>query len=1054
MGLGKTAQTLALIVATLDDVKQMTLRQKEEYEGEEYQKTICHSTLIIVPPALLSQWISEIKKTAPWLVVDAMVYGGGTLERVQQSSHASNPEQDADIVVTTYQALEDNYSNSTKKKKKRQPRQSKNSQPHVPAPIETLSLAGQTWGRIVLDEMQQIRSWTTRISKLVNSLKSDCRWMLSGTPLLDDVTDLRGELCFLRLEPFCASNDDGFFQFAVANHWQHKSRYGLSILRKLAELIMLRRSKTMVIQKTGLPLLGLKPFTLTYEPVPQDDSERALYCFLEFLMHSTVPKLNHLSIDQEELEADKNTLRRLQEQQRNKTTFLRVLRELCVSPTLLNGGLGCASQLDTVNRWMKDYNRRLHQEQTQTLTSRSDRQQSRIGQRASPSQQSLHILSCDEAVRFLSQVEDLARTDADYVTDIRVGGGGGISNRNRALESLEERYEQESKELEQAKSLHYSSLRKRARSNWHFALEGVTTGRLFANNDRDSYRNVNPRMHRLWYWRYCVGVTSPASTKTLPSMLLRGWRPSENFLGESPSRKREKALMSLFQRQPKFYWAYPFSLIFSDIPCSVTRAEIHNSTVACLQQVPGESKNAGVNVIALSTGSPMKGWKAVVNLNNKDDYDHILKKAKTVEGIELICANRPPWIEDKIQAARIKLGEAVAANRVHPCALTVIEMTQAKKEYLSAKHGLRIFLLEKSNSGHVHCMKALGPIRTVAPSTSEALRLSTLHQIQEATALIEEHGPTIERKERQLQKMKMKMDSGVTDNIGQLTTVEALHALKEDQGDQTVCPICYDTLGQDGGLVALTRCGHLCCRGCMMTWMRQKELRMQNPSCIECRKAISRDQLVFVDPKKTDDQEQFERRRVEAKSLLQQAAEMLDKNHGRLEPHLWEALYLSMPLPAHLSRSAHNAFTAIPPHVLAHLRNATSMPIHCTRKQPADSTEYRLSSKVRALLSDIPRDEVSVVFASSRLTVQHLLVVLEKHGIGCCGLFTGQTERESEIAVSNWQSDDSVLVLVVQAGVAACGLTLTKASKMFLMDPFLKHEEEKQAYARLHRYLF
>jgi hypothetical protein len=41
------------------------------------------------------------------------------------------------------------------------------------------------------------------------------------------------------------------------------------------------------------------------------------------------------------------------------------------------------------------------------------------------------------------------------------------------------------------------------------------------------------------------------------------------------------------------------------------------------------------------------------------------------------------------------------------------------------------------------------------------------------------------------------------------------------------------------------------------------------------------------------------------------------------------------------------------------------------------------------------------------------------------------------------------VVLIVQAGAAACGLTLTAACKMFIMEPFRKHEEEKQAYARL-----
>lgn len=1046
MGLGKTAQILALVVATLDDVKQKTVEEKKAYDCKDAQNKICHSTLIIVPPALLSQWISEIEKTAPWLLVDAIVHGGATLERVQGPSHDTSLEQAADIVLTTYKALEDNF-----KHRKKTLRQAKQRYSHSSVPIEVLSLAGQKWGRIVLDEMQEIRSWTTRISKLVNSLNSDCRWMLSGTPLLDDVTDLRGELCFLRLEPFCASNDDGFFQFAVANHWKHKSCYGLSILKKLAQLVVLRRSKSMVIQQTGLPLLGLKPFTLTYEPVPQDDSERALYCFLEFLMHSIVLNPKQLLMHQDLLDTNKSTERRLHEQQRNKATFLRLLRELCVSPTLLNGGLGCSSQLEIVNRWMKEYNRRLHLEQMGTLNDRTDQQQHRSGHHVPQPQQQSRILSCDEAVRFLSQVEDLARTDSEFVTDIRVGGGGGISNRNRALASVEERYEQESKELEKKKAVCLASSRMRARCYWQLALEGVTTGLLFANNNRESYWNVKPRFQRLWYWRHCICIAGPPTAKLLPSLLLRGWRPTKKILGESPTCKREETLLYLFQRYPRFYWAYPFSLIFSDIPSSVTSAEIKSSILACLQQLPQGSDDATVIVTALSDCGHTNTWKAFVKLKNKYEHEHILKKAKAVEGIRVISTSRLEWVETDIQAAKMNLDEAFAANRVHPCALTVNEKTKAKKEYIRAKLGLRIFLLEKACTGHVHCMKAMGPIRSTAPLTADALRTTTMQQIQHATGVIHEHGSSIESKERQLQKMKEKIDDGVSDNVGQLTTVEALQALKDDMADQAICPICYDALGQDGGLVALTRCGHLCCRGCMMTWMLQKEMRMQNPSCIECRKPVSRDQLVFVDPRKADDQEQFEKRRLEAKALLQRAAEMLNKNHGQLEPYLWEALYLSMPLPAHVSRSAHNTLTAIPPHVLAHLRNATLMPIHCTRKQTAEDRGYRLSSKVRALLSDIPRNAVSVVFTSSRSTVQHLLTVLPRHGLGCCGLFTGQTETESEIAVSKWRSDDSVLVLVVQAGVAACGLTLTNASKMFLMDPFLKHEEEKQAYARLHR---
>jgi len=127
----------------------------------------------------------------------------------------------------------------------------------------------------------------------------------------------------------------------------------------------------------------------------------------------------------------------------------------------------------------------------------------------------------------------------------------------------------------------------------------------------------------------------------------------------------------------------------------------------------------------------------------------------------------------------------------------------------------------------------------------------------------------------------------------------------------------------------------------------------------------------------------------------------------------------------------------------------------------ANSNKIRLPSKFRALLADLPRNELSVVFASSKPIVLHLQCVLEMEGFGCKTLFVGQSEKESESAISDWESfspdnpngdASSASVLIVQAGAAACGLTLTAASRMFIIEPFRKHEEEKQAYARLHRF--
>jgi hypothetical protein len=129
--------------------------------------------------------------------------------------------------------------------------------------------------------------------------------------------------------------------------------------------------------------------------------------------------------------------------------------------------------------------------------------------------------------------------------------------------------------------------------------------------------------------------------------------------------------------------------------------------------------------------------------------------------------------------------------------------------------------------------------------------------------------------------------------------------------------------------------------------------------------------------------------------------------------------------------------------------------------QAGDCAEAGLSSKVRALLADLPRGERSVVFSESKSAVKHLKFVLEKAGIGCRALFSFQAISDAEVSLYDWKSTlpDAqgnqfipFPVLIVQAGAAASGLTLTASCKIFIMEPFSRMEEEQQAYARCHRY--
>ena len=195
---GKTCSVLALILATKAEIKQEVSSNKRPATPR------THATLIVVPPALLSQWVTEVTKVAgDSLVVDVFDHNNVVFDR--RSNHSK--DEAADVVLTTYQSLE----------KGRRCQNNRSAQ----------VLLSTHWGRIVLDEMQEIRSNTTSIAKSCNALIAERRWMLSGTPLFEGFNDFRGELCFLRLDPFAANNEDGFFDFAITTHLEARSRYGL-----------------------------------------------------------------------------------------------------------------------------------------------------------------------------------------------------------------------------------------------------------------------------------------------------------------------------------------------------------------------------------------------------------------------------------------------------------------------------------------------------------------------------------------------------------------------------------------------------------------------------------------------------------------------------------------------------------------------------------------------------------------------------------------------------------------------------------------------------------
>jgi E3 ubiquitin-protein ligase SHPRH len=232
MGLGKTVEMVSLIA--------LNRRPKEEtgqvfdlFTGTHVRQIA--ATLIIAPPAISQQWISEINKHAPHLkVVD---YQGIKLS----NQHKTAPELEdylagADIVVSTYNVLASEIHFTQLNPEKSLRRQSK--YPRPKSPLMTLQFF-----RVVMDEAQMIESGVSKAAVVARMVPRVNAWCVTGTPVRKDVTDLLGLLVFLRYEPF-ASTKHIWSSFTSS----HKQEF-----RKLFSTIALRHSKMSVRDELRLP---------------------------------------------------------------------------------------------------------------------------------------------------------------------------------------------------------------------------------------------------------------------------------------------------------------------------------------------------------------------------------------------------------------------------------------------------------------------------------------------------------------------------------------------------------------------------------------------------------------------------------------------------------------------------------------------------------------------------------------------------------------------------------------------------------------------------------
>ncbi|KAG0656070.1 hypothetical protein C6P44_005359 [Monosporozyma unispora] len=206
MGLGKTIEILALML-----LNKRNLPTSSTFVTQD-NKTIHRSngSLIICPNPLLKQWINEIEMHTDTCSIKFFHYQGynDIIKRFGTSKieEIINKLLEYDLIITTYQVINVELHYAQYNANLRSRRRRNNDEATTPRYDYSSPLSLIQFWRIILDEVQMLKSDNTQIAKCTNLLHRIHTWGVSGTPI-QTIRDFQTVLSYLQIYPFVKQKD-------------------------------------------------------------------------------------------------------------------------------------------------------------------------------------------------------------------------------------------------------------------------------------------------------------------------------------------------------------------------------------------------------------------------------------------------------------------------------------------------------------------------------------------------------------------------------------------------------------------------------------------------------------------------------------------------------------------------------------------------------------------------------------------------------------------------------------------------------------------------------